>query len=127
VRIPTYKPGKEVATRIELRFPDAACNPYLAFSVMLAAGLKGIEERYELSEPVSDDLYHYTPMERQQRGIQSLPHDLYDAVQKASKSELLHETLGKDVLDKLVETKLNEYDAYRLHVSSREIQESINL
>jgi glutamine synthetase len=66
-------------------------------------------------------------MEREQRGIQSLPHDLYDAAQKASKSELLRETLGAGVLDKLIETKLNEYDAYRLHVSQREIEESINL
>jgi glutamine synthetase len=127
VRIPTYKPGKEVATRIELRFPDAACNPYLAFSVMLAAGLRGVEQKYELAEPIADDLYHYTPMQRQQKGIDSLPHDLYDAVQSASNSDLLRETLGDTVLDKLIETKLNEYDAYRLHVSHREIEESINL
>jgi glutamine synthetase len=127
VRLPTYKPGKEVATRIELRFPDAACNPYLAFSVMLAAGLRGVEEKYDLAEPVADDLYHYTPMQREQKGIESLPHDLYDAVQKASHSELLRETLGSDVLDKLIETKLNEYESYRLHVSHREIEESLNL
>ncbi|MFQ5743953.1 MAG: glutamine synthetase family protein, partial [Acidobacteriota bacterium] len=127
VRLPTYKPGKEVATRIELRFPDAACNPYLAFAVMLAAGLKGIDGSYELSDPVTDDLYQYTPLEREQQGIESLPHDLYDAVQKATGSELLRQTLGDKVLDKLLETKLNEYDAYRLHVSHREIEENINL
>ena len=127
VRIPVYKPGKEVATRIELRFPDPACNPYLAFSVMLAAGLKGLDEKYELPDPVTDDLYHYTPLEREQQGIESLPHDLYDAVQKAADSELLRETLGEQVLDKLIETKINEDAEYRLHVSQREIEMSINL
>jgi len=89
--------------------------------------LRGLEEKYELAEPVADDLYDYTPMEREQKGIQSLPHDLYAAVQKAHNSELLRDTLGDDVLDTLIETKLHEYDSYRLHVSQREIEESINL
>lgn len=127
IRVPTYKPGKEMATRIELRFPDAACNPYLAFAVMLAAGLEGIENEYECPDPVTDDLYGYTPMQRQEQGIESLPHDLYAAVKAARDSELLRKTLGDHVLDKLLETKMAEYDAYRLHVSSREIEESINL
>ena len=127
VRVPTYKPGKEVATRIELRFPDAACNPYLAFAVMLAAGLKGLDGGYALAEPVTDDLYHYTPMQREQQGIESLPHDLYDAVQAAAESEMLRATLGEDVLEKILETKLDEYDGYRLHVSNLEIEQSINL
>jgi glutamine synthetase len=127
VRVPMYKPGNEVATRIELRFPDAACNPYLAFAVMLAAGLDGLDEKMKLAEPVVEDLYHFTPLQREQQGIESLPHDLYDAVQEAAASPLMRATLGDHVLDKLLETKLEEYDLYRLHVSNREIEESINL
>jgi len=127
VRIPMYKPGNEVATRIELRFPDAACNPYLAFAVMLSAGLQGLDDELPLADPVTDDLYHYTPLQREQQGIESLPHDLYDAVQAAAGSDLIRSTLGTEVLDKLLETKLEEYDGYRLHVSNREFEESINL
>ena len=127
VRIPQYKPGKEVATRIELRFPDAACNPYLAFAVMLAAGLDGLEKKLELREPRVDDLYHLSPVDRAEQGIESLPHDLYAAVQCAKDSELLREALGGNVLDKIVATKTNEYDAYRLHVSNMELAESLKL
>ncbi|SVA84969.1 uncharacterized protein METZ01_LOCUS137823, partial [marine metagenome] len=127
VRIPMYKPGNEVATRIELRFPDAACNPYLAFAVMLASGFKGLEDQLPLAEPVTDDLYQYTAVQREQEGIASLPHDLYDAVQSAAASEVVRTTLGDHVLDKLLETKLAEYDGHRLHVSHREFEESINL
>jgi len=127
VRIPMYKPGNEVATRIELRFPDAACNPYLAFAVMLSAGLKGLDDKMPLAAPVTDDLYDYTALEREQKSIESLPHDLYDAIQAAARSELLRETLGTEVLDKLLETKLVEYEGHRLHVSQREFEEGINL
>ncbi|MEE3151860.1 MAG: glutamine synthetase, partial [Acidobacteriota bacterium] len=127
VRIPMYKPGNEVATRIELRFPDAACNPYLAFAVMLASGFKGLEDQLPLADPVTDDLYKYTAIQREQQGIESLPHDLYDAVQAAASSEVVRTTLGDHVLDKLLETKLAEYDGHRLHVSHREFEESINL
>jgi len=94
---------------------------------MLAAGLKGIEDEAPLADPVTDDLYHYTPLQREQQGIESLPHDLYDAVTTAAGSELMRATLGNHVLDKLLETKLEEYDGYRLHVSNREFEESINL
>lgn len=127
IRVPTYKPGKEVATRIELRFPDAACNPYLAFAIMLAAGLEGLDNKLPLADPVTDDLYVYTPAQLEAAGIGSLPHDLFDATQAAAGSDLLRATLGDEVLDKLVETKLAEFDGYRLHVSNREIEESIKL
>ncbi len=127
VRIPMYKPGNEIATRIELRFPDAACNPYLAFAVMLAAGLKGLNDKLPLADPVTDDLYAYTPLEREQKKIESLPHDLYDAIQAAAGSELIRETIGAEVLEKLLETKLGEYEGHRLHVSQREFEEGINL
>lgn len=122
-----YKPGNEVATRIELRFPDAACNPYLAFAVMLSAGLQGLDDKLPLADPVIDDLYHYTPLQREQQGIDSLPHDLYDAVHAAASCAVVRATLGDEVLEKLLETKRAEYDGYRLHVSHREFDESIHL
>ena len=127
IRIPVYKPGKELATRIELRFPDPTCNPYLAFATMLAAGLKGIDEKYEVPSPSNIDLYQLSTLEREQQEIEALPHDLYDAVLCAKDSELLYEVLGEEVLKKLVETKLSEYDGYRLQVSNRELEEHLHL
>jgi len=125
VRIPLYKPGKEVATRMELRFPDATTNPYLAFATILAAGLDGVDRKLQVPEPMTIDLYSLTSMERQKLGIESLPHDLYEAVKVAEPSEFLREALGDDVLDKLVRTKLMEADKYRLHVSSLELEDSL--
>ncbi len=80
VRVPLYKPGKELATRAELRCPDPACNPYLAFAVMLAAGLKGIEEGYELPTEMTENLYELTEEERKEKGIESLPGSLGEAI-----------------------------------------------
>ena len=127
VRIPLYKPGKEVATRMELRFPDATANPYFAFATMLAAGLDGVDRQLQVPEPMSIDLYSLTPMQRDEMGINSLPHDLFEAVKVAEESEFLKEALGQDVMNKLVETKLNEADKYRVHVSSLELEESLLL
>jgi len=127
VRIPLYKPGKEVATRIELRFPDAVCNPYLAFAVMLSAGLDGLDNEMDLRPQSPEDLYHMSDAERRSQDIDSLPHDLYAAVRSAEGSSYLSETLGEGVLAKLVETKMAEYDRHRLHVSSRELEESLKL
>ena len=94
---------------------------------MLASGFKGLEDQLPLADPVTDDLYKYTAVQREQQGIDSLPHDLYDAVQTAASSDVVRTTLGDHVLDKLLETKLAEYDGHRLHVSHREFKESINL
>jgi len=127
VRIPLYKPGKEVATRIELRFPDATCNPYLAFAAMLSAGLSGIEEELPCPEPMTMDLYKLTPMEREEMNIDSLPHDLFEAVHVGEGSRWLKETLGHEVHRKLVETKLVEADRFRTHVSSLELEEHLLL
>ena len=79
VRVPMYKPGKEKATRCELRCPDPACNPYLAFAVMMASGLKGIENGYKLPDPIEDDIFEMTPAERAERGITELPGSLYES------------------------------------------------
>lgn len=127
IRIPVYKPGKEVATRMELRFPDPTCNPYFAFAAMLAAGLSGVEGKLVAPAPMSIDLYRLTPLERTEMGISSLPHDLFEAVQVAEKSEFLKECLGEDVHRKLVETKLVEADRFRLYVSPMDLQEHMVL
>lgn len=121
VRVPMYKPGKEKATRVEFRSPDPACNPYLAFAVMLAAGLKGIEEGYPLPEPIEEDIYEFSREKRGGRGIQELPGNLYEAILEVEKSELVREALGDHIFYKFIENKKIEWDRYRTHVSQYEI------
>jgi glutamine synthetase len=121
VRIPMYKPGKEKATRIELRSPDPACNPYLAFAVMLAAGLKGMEQGYELREPVEEDIFEMSEEERSKHGIESLPGNLLEAIQLTEKSELVKEALGDHIFEKFIANKKIEWDQYRTHVSQFEL------
>ncbi|KMY67887.1 glutamine synthetase [Desulfocarbo indianensis] len=120
VRVPMYKPGKELATRCELRCPDPACNPYLAFAVMLAAGLKGMEEKYELAAPVEEDIFEMTPKELKKHKIRALPGSLGEAVEMTAKSDLVKECLGDHVFEKFVENKRIEWDAFRIHVSQWE-------
>jgi glutamine synthetase len=127
VRIPLYKPGKEVATRMELRFPDASCNPYFAFAAILSAGLNGIDKELKAPDPMTIDLYGLTPVEREEMKINSLPHDLFEAVMVAERSDFLKRTLGEDVHKKLVETKLMEADKFRLHVSRLDLEEHMVL
>jgi glutamine synthetase len=117
-----YKPGKEKATRAEFRCPDPACNPYLAFSVMLAAGLKGVRESYELPEPVEEDIFHMSEQERIRRGIASLPGSLGEAIEEAEKSALVKETLGDHIFNKFIDNKKIEWDRYRIHVSRYELE-----
>lgn len=121
VRVPMYKPGKEQATRVELRNPDPACNPYLAFAVMLAAGLKGIEEGYELAEPANNNIFEMTEIERQKAGIDSLPDNLHEAIKLMEKSELVKEALGDHVFEYFLENKKSEWDNYRTKVSDYEL------
>jgi glutamine synthetase len=122
VRIPMYKPGKELATRIEFRSPDPACNLYLAFAVMLAAGLKGVEENYKLPEPIEEDIYEMDEVARERAGITSLPGSLFEAIQEMEKSELMRETLGDHIFYKLIANKKIEWDRFRTHVSKYEIE-----
>ena len=122
VRMPMYKPGKEKATRVEFRCPDPACNPYLAFSVMLAAGLKGIEEEYELPPAVEEDIFQMTPEQRSRRDIECLPRDLDRAIEATENSEVVREALGDHVFSKFLENKKIEWDAYRSHVSRFELE-----
>ncbi len=122
IRVPMYKPGKANATRMEFRCPDPACNPYLAFSVMLAAGLKGIEEGYELPDPVEEDIFEMTAAEREERGIDTLPGSLGEAIAITEKSDLVREALGDHVFEKFIANKKIEWDSYRMHVSKFEIE-----
>ncbi len=122
IRVPEYKPGKEVATRIEYRAPDPACNPYLAFSVMLAAGLAGIEHEYPLQEPTEENVFEMSEAEREQRGIELLPGDLHEAILAAEGSELVRECLGDHVFESLIKNKKIEWAQYRAHVSDFERQ-----
>jgi glutamine synthetase len=122
VRVPMYKPGKEQATRIEYRSPDPACNPYLAFAVMLAAGLKGVDKNYVLPDPVEADIYEMDEAARGEAGIISLPGSLFEAVQELEKSDLVRETLGDHIFNKFIANKKIEWDRYRTHVSGYEIE-----
>jgi glutamine synthetase len=123
VRVPNIKPGKEKSTRIELRMPDPACNPYLAFAVMLAAGLKGIEEGLDPVEPVENvNIYHLTEEERHERGIESLPEDLGHAIQLASESALVRETLGDHVFEQFLRNKRAIWSQARAHVTRAEVE-----
>ncbi len=121
VRVPMYKPGKEKATRIEFRCPDPACNPYLAFAVMLAAGLKGVEKGYELPPPVEEDIFEMSEQKRKEHGIDSLPGSLAEAIRLTERSELVRETLGDHIFTKFIENKKIEWDQYRVHVSQYEL------
>ncbi len=122
VRVPMYKPGKEVATRIEFRSPDPACNPYLAFAAMLGAGMAGIENRYELPEPIEEDIFEMNPAERAVNGITDLPGNLYASILETEKSDLVREVFGDHIFNKFIENKKIEWDMYRTHVSAFEIE-----
>jgi len=121
IRVPEYRPGREKSTRVELRSPDPACNPYLAFSVMLAAGLEGIEKEYEVPEPIEENVYEMTEEERQRRGIETLPASLLEAIQLTEKSELVRKTLGDHVFNAFIENKKIEWNNYRTQVTEYEL------
>lgn len=127
VRIPEYKPGKEKATRIEYRSPDPACNPYLAFSVMLAAGLEGIEKDYELIPPTEENVFELTEEERTKRGIRPLPGDLYEAICETEKSSVVRKALGEHAFTSFIENKKIEWDKYRARVTDYEIKEYLSI
>jgi glutamine synthetase len=122
IRVPEYKPGKEKATRIEFRSPDPACNPYLAFSVMLAAGLDGIEKGYEPPEPVEENVYEMTDKERKKRNIGTLPASLYEAIKLCEESQLVRKALGDHVFNAFIKNKRIEWDQYRINVTDYEIK-----
>lgn len=121
IRVPAYKTGREESRRIEYRAPDSACNPYLTFSVMLAAGLEGIEKEYTLPPPVESDVYLMTEQERRAQEIEALPGSLWEAIQVTENSELVHNTLGDYVFRRFIENKKIEWEQYNSQVSEYEI------
>jgi glutamine synthetase len=123
IRIPAFTGGREDAFRVELRSPDPACNPYLAFACILAAGLDGIENEYPLPAPIEENVAQMTDAERAARGIASLPEDLHAAIQAAEKSDFLRRTLGEHVFTKLIENKRLEWNRYRARVTDFELEE----
>ncbi len=122
VRIPMYQAGKEGATRIEFRAPDSACNPYLAFAVMLHAGLEGIEQNIPLPEPMERDVFKMSPEDRERAGIKTLPGSLNEAIMAMEGSSLVRKALGDHIFDKFIENKKFEWDSYRAHVHEYELE-----
>ena len=122
IRVPGYKPGQENATRIEFRSPDPACNPYLAFSTMLAAGLEGIEKGYAIREPVEENVYEMSAEERKRRDIGTLPSNLDEAICLMENSELVRKTLGDHVFNAFIQDKKVECDLNRVQITEYELK-----
>ncbi len=121
IRVPEYTPGKESGTRFEIRSPDPACNPYLCFSVLLAAGLEGVRQGLVPPEPVEENVYHMPDEEKKKRGIGSLPSSLLEALQLTEKSELVRKALGDHVFEAFIANKKIEWDRYRVQVTDYEL------
>jgi glutamine synthetase len=121
VRVPIAKRGKIESTRIEYRSPDPACNPYLAFAVILAAGLKGVEMGYELPEEAATNIWEMTPEELATEGIRPLPGSLHDAIAAMERSELMAETLGEHVFEWFIRNKRAEWHEYKRQVTQFEL------
>jgi glutamine synthetase len=127
IRVPVYHPGKEQATRCELRCPDPSCNPYLTFAAMLHAGLDGIEQGYELPAPMETNLYDLTADERAKLGIQQLPETLGEAIEEMAGSELVLKALGEHVFTRYVDLKRAEWEDYRVQVSPWELERYLSV
>jgi glutamine synthetase len=122
VRVPMYKPGNEKATRIEVRFPDPAANPYLAFAVLLQAGMAGVNGKYDLRAPFEEDVFHLSIDQRKKLNIEELPGSLDEALRLTEKSTLVKDTLGDHVFTKFLENKRIECDKFRIQVTKYELE-----
>lgn len=122
VRVPMYKPGKEKATRVEFRSPDPSCNPYLAFSVMLAAGLEGIDKGYKLPEPIEKDIFQLSDNEKNKMDIKSLPGNLAKAIEITEGSQVVRKALGDHIFNNFITSKKLEWDEYRTRIHPYEIK-----
>lgn len=120
IRVPRHAPGRENSARVELRFPDPSCNPYLAFAVMLEAGLHGIAEGMEAPKPVTDDVFHWSQEEREANGVDVLPGSLEEALDELEQDEVLHAALGDHIFESYMRAKRAEWDDFRIHVSAWE-------
>ena len=122
IRVPAYKEGREDSVRIEYRAPDPACNPYLAFAVMLAAGLDGVERDLPVPDPVQDNVFNMTDEERNRRGIDTLPGSLREAILLTENSDLVRETLGDHVFNSFIQNKKIEWSQYQAQVTNYELR-----
>jgi glutamine synthetase len=122
VRVPMHSPGRPSSRRVEIRSLDSACNPYLAFAVILGAGLTGVQKGYELPEPTGDDVWSLTEIERRAMGYETLPQNLNEALVFMERSELVAEILGEHVFDFFLRNKRSEWDAYRRHITPFELK-----
>ena len=127
IRVPAFKAGREESRRIEYRSPDPACNPYLAFSVMLAAGLEGIVKKYDLPPPVQSNVYEMSEVEREDLGIELLPRNLWEAIQITESSKLVREALGEQVFNSFIENKMIEWERYHSNVADHEVSRYLPL
>lgn len=127
VRVPLYKPGKGQSARVEYRAIDSAANPYLAFSLLLAAGLKGIEEGYELPAEAEDNVWELSDAERRALGYSQLPASLDHAVSLMEESELVAETLGEQVFNYVLLNKRSEWKQYRAQVTAYELESNLEI
>jgi glutamine synthetase len=127
VRVPKTSPTQPKATRIELRSPDSACNPYLAFAAMLAAGLDGIRRQLALPPPVEENLYYVSESELRLRGVQVLPDTLNEAVDALERDEVIRAALGGYVCERLIEAQRREWGEYRRHVSAWEVKRYLEI
>jgi glutamine synthetase len=122
IRVPAHRPGREESMRLEYRAPDPACNPYLAFSVLLAAGLDGVEKELAPPEPVEDNIALMPDEERRRRGIQTLPGSLLEAIERVEGSTLVRNALGEHAFQSLLRSKKIEWERYRSQVTDYEIK-----
>jgi glutamine synthetase len=127
VRVPVIKEGKAESTRVEYRAPDSACNPYLAFAVILAAGLRGIEQEYELAPEADANLFALSVQDLSAKGIVHLPGSLHEALGAMESSELLADTLGDHVFEWFLRNKRAEWAAYKSHVTQFELDQYLPL
>jgi glutamine synthetase len=122
IRIPRYSEGREQATRAELRCPDPSCNPYLAFAVMLKAGLDGIKNKQQLPEPIEEDVYEFDNSQLMDRNIDTLPYSLWQAVKELKKDKVIQEALGDHTYKRYIAAKTKEWDDYRIQVTKWELE-----
>ncbi len=122
IRVPAISPGREKATRAELRCPDPSCNPYLSFAVMLAAGLDGIKKNLQPPPPVEEDVYEFDDMKLKELYIDTLPGSLAEAIKEMESSEIVKDALGKHTYEEYLEAKKAEWDEYRIQVTDWELK-----
>ncbi|MFA6431535.1 MAG: type I glutamate--ammonia ligase [Candidatus Margulisiibacteriota bacterium] len=122
IRIPRYSPGRELATRMELRCPDPSCNPYIAFACMLKAGLDGVKRKLNPPKPVEEDVYELDESRREELRIDMLPFSIIRAVEELKKDKVVQEAMGKHTYEKFIEAKTMEFDEYRMQITPWEIE-----